>query len=154
MFKLCLEIYETCHFSKKKVGFSKFTNFALNIETNFSYILGNLIFRMPAPRILTFAEYDKKEKPMSKKLKNFIENIVIITKVKQGGKSMTKMAYSIAGQLEKKFGGSWVVFIEKQGSESGSCCVSVQGTHCLVKYEGEIYEIFQSKLDGEGNSVR
>ena len=90
---------------------------------------------------------------MSKKIKNFIENIVIITKVKQGGKSMTKMAYSIAGQLEKKFGGFWVVFIEKQGSESGSCCVSVQGTHCLVKYEGEIYEIFQSKLDGEGNSV-
>jgi hypothetical protein len=24
---------------------------------------------MPAPRIMTFAEYDKKEKPMSKKMK-------------------------------------------------------------------------------------
>ena len=101
---------------------------------------------MPAPRILTFAEYDKKEKPMSKKMKNFIENIVIITKVKQGGKSMTKMAYSIAGQLEKKFGGSWVVFITKDNSEFGSSLDLIEGTKCLVTYEGLIFKILQCKL--------
>ena len=86
-------------------------------------------------------------------MKQFIENIVMLAKVKypknrdgNESKNMTDVAYYVAIEIEKKYGGSWVVFITKEGSESGSCCVHVNGTHFIFTYEDEIYKIFQSRL--------
>ena len=110
-------------------------------------------FTLHNPRITALSEVDKQEKPLSKKFKQFIENIVILSKVKypknrddNESKNMRDVAYYVAMEIEKKYGGSWVVFITKEGSESGSCCVHVNGTHFFVTYEDEIYKIFQSRL--------
>ena len=110
-------------------------------------------FTLHNPRITALAEVDKQEKPISKKFKQFIENIVILANVKypknrdgNESKNMTDVAYYVAMEIEKKYGGSWVVFITKEGSETGSCCVHVNGTHFFVSYEDEVYKIFQSRL--------
>ena len=107
---------------------------------------------LPSPIFHTTTQKDKKEKPMCKRMEKIIENIIVFTKRKQGEKTRTELADSMARKIEEELGGFWVVFITpfvpftKQISECGSSCEHVEGTHCFVSYEGEIYKIFQSHL--------
>ena len=103
-------------------------------------------YPMPEAIFLTIA----KAKPMSENMKKFIENTIIRTKAEANLEycplNMTNLAHSITTRLETKYDGSWVVFITKENSEFGSSLDLIEGTKCLVTYEGLIFKILQCKL--------
>ena len=114
---------------------------------------------MPAPELITLAEVFRNEKKMPKTMKKIIKDIIILTKGKQAGDIMNDLAFTVSRKLEERFGGSWVVIITKEvplttpkeDLPPGSYFErvnrpGVNGTRCIVIYEGEKYKIFQSKL--------
>ena len=114
---------------------------------------------MPAPELITLAEVFRNEKKMPKTMKKIIKDIIILTKGKQAGDIMNDLAFTVSRKLEERFGGSWVVIITKEvplttpkeDLPPGSYFErvnrpGVNGTRCIVMYEGEKYKIFQSKL--------
>ena len=140
------------HMNKDWISFLwKCNNFAL-LKPTFQLFQVISYKMLPSPIFHTTIQKDKKEKPMCKRMEKIIENIIVFTKRKQGEKTRTELADSMARKIEEELGGFWVVFITpfvpftKQISECGSSCEHVEGTHCFVSYEGEIYKIFQSHL--------
>ena len=114
---------------------------------------------MPAPELITLAEVFRNEKKMPKTMKKIIKDIIILTKGKQAGDIMNDLAFTVSRKLEERFGGSWDVIITKEvplttpkeDLPPGSYFErvnrpGVNGTRCIVMYEGEKYKIFQSKL--------
>ena len=114
---------------------------------------------MPAPELITLAEVFRNEKKMPKTMKKIIKDIIILTKGKQVGSIMNDLAFTVSRKLEERLGGSWDVIITKEvplttpkdDLPPGSYFErvnrpEVNGTRCIVMYEGEKYKIFQSKL--------
>ena len=58
--------------------------------------------------------------------------------------NMTDHATFLAKEMERNFAGTtWVVFVAKEDSDSGSYCAPINNSLVMAHYEGVVYTIFQ-----------